>query len=313
MLALRPGCECCDADLYPDQPGALVCSYECTWCSACAEHLGGVCPNCGGDLSPRPTRTGQSLLDDPASTARVVREQPCPRETQATPLAHTEATFPAQRVNRHKERAATTRDELYAVLDDALVATLSTVVDGRPWVVPMLFARDGDRLLVHGSSGAGALRQVAAGAPAALSVAHLDGLVVGHTTFESSANYRSAVVYGVLEPVTGAENERSLDILSDRIIPGRVSEVRPSTRRERAATATLALRILDGQWTVKTRNAWSDEPGEPTDAWIGVVDRVQSWAAPRTAPFSPTQEVPASVRTLVGAVHGAIAPAEGAR
>lgn len=237
----------------------------------------------------------------------MVRDEPCPREVDAppAPAPDREATFPPQRVNRHKERAGTSREELYAVLDDALVATLSTVVDGRPWVVPMLFARDGDRLLVHGSSGAGALRQVAAGAPAALSVAHLDGLVVAHTTFESSANYRSAVVYGVLEPVTGADNERTLDILSDRIIPGRVAEVRPSNRRERAATSTLQLRILDGQWTVKSRDAWSDQPDEPTDAWIGIVDRVQAWAPPRTAPFSPTEVVPDSVRRLIGADDGA--------
>ena len=56
----------------------------------------------------------------------------------------------------------------------------------------MLYGRDGDRILLHGSIGAGALRHVAAGAPAALCVTHLDGWVYAHTLFDSSANYRSA-------------------------------------------------------------------------------------------------------------------------
>ena len=56
MLQMRPNCECCDRDLPPDAPGALICSFECTWCAACAQTvLGGSCPNCGGDLAPRPT------------------------------------------------------------------------------------------------------------------------------------------------------------------------------------------------------------------------------------------------------------------
>ena len=47
-------------------------------------------------------------------------------------------------LGRHAERGRTERAELDALLDEVLAGTLSTVVDGRPWVVPMLFARDGD-------------------------------------------------------------------------------------------------------------------------------------------------------------------------
>lgn len=207
------------------------------------------------------------------------------------------------RVRRHRERAAGDRAVLDAILDDALVATLSTVLDGEPWVVPVLVARDGDRVLLHGSTGAGALRHVAAGAPVALCVTHLDGLVVAHTTFESSANYRSAVVRGRLEVLAGDDARRALDVLSDHVLPGRVAEVRPTTAKERAATVVLALPVVDGQWTTKVRDAWSDEPDEPTTAWIGVVDVRTVYAGPRPAPFSPAGAVvPESVRRLVGAV-----------
>ena len=78
MLELRPNCECCDRDLPPDSPDAVICSYECTWCRDCAEQvLHGVCPNCGGGFAPRPVRPAVALALDPASTRRVLRAS-CP-------------------------------------------------------------------------------------------------------------------------------------------------------------------------------------------------------------------------------------------
>ena len=72
MLELRPNCECCDTDLPGDSPDALICSFECTFCRACADtRLQGRCPNCAGQLVARPTRVGQALVNNPASTQRV--------------------------------------------------------------------------------------------------------------------------------------------------------------------------------------------------------------------------------------------------
>lgn len=74
MLALRPNCECCDRDLAPDAPGAMICSFECTFCAACAaDRFGGVCPNCGGGLVARPVRPTAKLARFPASTERLVK------------------------------------------------------------------------------------------------------------------------------------------------------------------------------------------------------------------------------------------------
>ncbi|MCK0207218.1 DUF1272 domain-containing protein [Starkeya koreensis] len=72
MLELRPGCECCDRDLPPDSRDAMICTFECTFCAACAaEVLHGVCPNCGGELVRRPVRPPAALARHPASTTRV--------------------------------------------------------------------------------------------------------------------------------------------------------------------------------------------------------------------------------------------------
>ncbi|HVH31944.1 MAG TPA: DUF1272 domain-containing protein [bacterium] len=78
MLQMRPNCECCDRDLPADQESAFICSFECTYCGDCAVRiLELVCPNCGGDLVPRPSRPQAQLTKYPASTKRVSRSEPC--------------------------------------------------------------------------------------------------------------------------------------------------------------------------------------------------------------------------------------------
>ena len=78
MLELRPNCECCDTDLPPSSLEARICTYECTFCATCAEaRLANICPNCGGELVRRPVRPAQRLVEDPASTKRIVKLEGC--------------------------------------------------------------------------------------------------------------------------------------------------------------------------------------------------------------------------------------------
>lgn len=78
MLELRPGCECCDVDLPPDSTQARICSFECTFCATCAESkLGGICPNCGGELVARPRRPAAKLAKNPAVSQRTFKPNGC--------------------------------------------------------------------------------------------------------------------------------------------------------------------------------------------------------------------------------------------
>lgn len=78
MLQLRPGCECCDRDLPPDSPDAMICSFECTFCRDCTEQrLHGQCPNCGGELLRRPIRPAAKLAANPPSSVRVHKPRGC--------------------------------------------------------------------------------------------------------------------------------------------------------------------------------------------------------------------------------------------
>ena len=210
-------------------------------------------------------------------------------------------TLRPNQINRHRERARHERADLDAVLDaGAHVGTLSTVADGRPWVVPMLYGRAGDRILMHGSVGAGALRHVAAGAPAALCVVHIDGWVYAHTLFDSSANYRSVVVHGHLVALSGDEAAEALTRISECLTPGRSAEVPFHTKKQLAATAALAMDIVEGQWTVKVRDAGPGEPG-PGEAepglWTGVLPIVAGYGAPQASAHVPA-DTPVSPSVL---------------
>jgi len=78
MLQLRPSCECCDIDLPPASTEAMICTFECTFCRTCAEErLGGVCPNCSGNLVARPIRPAAMLAKYPASTERIHKPEKC--------------------------------------------------------------------------------------------------------------------------------------------------------------------------------------------------------------------------------------------
>lgn len=82
MLALRPNCECCDKDLPPESNDALICTFECTFCSNCVETvLNNVCPNCSGNFVQRPIRPVAALKNNPASTKRVLKENGCVANT----------------------------------------------------------------------------------------------------------------------------------------------------------------------------------------------------------------------------------------
>ena len=205
-------------------------------------------------------------------------------------------------LTRLKEKRRSERAELDRLLDEELVCTLATVTtDGRPWAVPMFYARDGDRVLLHGSTGAGALRRVADGAEAVVAVHAVDAIVLATSLFEHSANYRSAVVRGPLVRLTGDEAVAALDRLSDVLVPGRRAELRGHLRKELAATVALALVITDDNWLLKVSDKDVDEELDviPDDVWTGIVPIQRSYGEPVRSPWLPDDlPVPPSVAAL---------------
>ncbi|WP_395244805.1 pyridoxamine 5'-phosphate oxidase family protein [Agromyces sp. MMS24-K17] len=206
---------------------------------------------------------------------------------------------PARRIRRMAERQVVDRDALFELLDEQLVGHLAVVVEGVPLVVPTAYARVGEEILLHGSTGSGfVLRAVADRAPVAFAITSLDGVVVARSLYDSSMNYRSAVVYGVLERVD--DPAAALDALGDRLIPGRGAEVRANTRKEVAGTAVLRLALDDVVMKARAGGpSEADDDGEDREVWAGVVPLAPAWGTPIPSGSTPaTLPVPGSVRRI---------------
>lgn len=213
------------------------------------------------------------------------------------------STMPSTEITRLREKQDTSRERLDELLDSTPLATIALVRDGYPVVFPTGFARLGDEVVIHGSTGSPWLRSLASGAPAAVSVTTLDGVVVARSGFESSFRYRSAVIFGGFEVVNDHDKVRYLDALVESFIPGRVAELRVSNRKELAATQALRLKIGDANWSLKVSAGWPEDPEEDvaSGVWAGVVPMTVSYGAALTAPdVRAGTPVPASVYALSG-------------
>lgn len=204
------------------------------------------------------------------------------------------------RVRRLAEYQVRDRAALHAVLDDALVAHVGVVRGGRSLVLPFACARDEDHLLLHGSTGAGAFR-LAGRAPVCVTVTHVDGLVFARSLFESSMHYRSAVILGEAETLRGAAKLQALERLSEHLMPGRSREVRPSTRKELAATLVLRLSLDRASVKISAGPAHDPDDDEPREVWAGVVPLQMTAGAPQPAEdVPPDVPVPPSVLAASG-------------
>lgn len=204
---------------------------------------------------------------------------------------------PLTRIHRGAAYQRTDRAALHEVIDGALSATLAIVRDDRPVALPVGIGRDGDDVLIHGSTGSDFFRRIAAGAPVCLIITQLLGLKYARSLFDSSMRYRCAVVHGVASVVPAEEKEAALLTLSDHLMPGRGAEVRPMTARELAAT--MVLRIPLSEASVKD-NAGSlveeDDDGEDRSVWAGTLPLRMVAGVPETSPQTrPGTAVPSSV------------------
>jgi nitroimidazol reductase NimA-like FMN-containing flavoprotein (pyridoxamine 5'-phosphate oxidase superfamily) len=211
---------------------------------------------------------------------------------------------PSTAVSRLDEKQSTSRSQLDELLDATPLATVAFVRDGHPVALPIGFARISDHVVIHGSTGSPWLSALAGGAPAAVSVTTLDGVVVARSGFESSFHYRSAVLFGTFEMVTD-DKVRYLETLTDTFIPGRVAELRASTRKELAATVVLRLPIGPDNWSLKISDGWPEDPESDVAAggWAGVVPITTSYGTPMRAPdCDESIPVAASVLQMSGAL-----------
>jgi len=196
-----------------------------------------------------------------------VTQRARPGRVAAVPVRAT----PRTRIRRHADRARHGRNELYEILDAGLVAHVAFITDGYPVVLPMGYARDGDTLLLHGSSKNRMLQALAGGAELCATITLLDGLVLAATAFTHSINYRSAVIYGRATQITDPEAKgQALDRFIEFLLPGRTRELPAHTRQELAATLVLTVPLHEV--SVKARSGPpGPAPAQSNPPWTGVI------------------------------------------
>ena len=175
---------------------------------------------------------------------------------------------------RYRERATYDRDVVHRILDEALICHLGYLNDGRPVVLPTTHARSGETLYLHGSSGSGPMLAArdGSGLPVCVTVTLVDGLVLARSALHHSLVYRSVVVVGDARLVDDPEEKlRALGCLLDHIASGRAGDCRTPNARELAATAVLAVDLVEVSAKVRTGGPADDPEDIALPHWAGML------------------------------------------
>ena len=203
---------------------------------------------------------------------------------------------PRTTLRRLPTRGSHDRRDLDAILDEGLVCHVGFVDGGLPVVVPTGFARDGDRILLHGSRASRMMQALASGADACVTVTLLDGLVLARSAVHHSMNYRSAVLFGRARAI--AEPEAKWEALRryvERVVPGRWDALRAMNATEMDATTIVEFPI--GEFSVKARSGPPKDDAEDADfpVWAGVVPLRLEAGSPIQDPGQTAMPIPEHV------------------
>lgn len=214
-------------------------------------------------------------------------------------------TTQRSRIQRLPKRAAYDAATIHSILDGAFLAHVGFVANDQPFVIPTLFGRKGDKLYLHGSPASRMLRESNKGIPLCVTVTIVDALVLARSAFHHSMNYRSVVAFGTARLIDDAEQKNeALRIISENILRGRWSEVRPPSEKELKATAVLELSIEEASAKIRTGFPIDDAEDYALPIWAGIVPvPVQPQAPIRDPQLPEAIDVSVSVQRL-----GSVAP-----
>lgn len=179
----------------------------------------------------------------------------------------------------------TDRDQVVALLDRSSLCHVGLVTEDQPFVIPTLYARVGEELMLHGSVASRLVRHVRTGAPICVTVTEVDGLVLARSAFETSMNYRSVVVLGTGREVTEPDERlAALRAISEAVLPGRWDDVRPPNDMELRRTMVVAVAIEQCSAKVSTGHPEDPEAEWELPVWAGRVPLRRAAAEPEPSP-----------------------------
>jgi hypothetical protein len=204
-------------------------------------------------------------------------------------------------VQRIKDRAHYDRETAYSILDAAFLAHVGFSTGAQPFVIPMLYVRRGDTLLLHGSIASRLLKDVGGGIEACANVTIVNGLVLARSHFHHSVNYRSVVAFGKALPIVDTDEKiAALKHFVEAMLPGRADESRAPDKNELAATSVLRFDIADISAKIRNGGAKDDKADLTLPYWAGVVPMHTAYAMPISAEDCDAP-LPPSVHRLLNA------------
>ncbi len=193
---------------------------------------------------------------------------------------------PRTRMKRLPNRAVYDKQEIYGILDEALICHVGFAQNGHPFVIPTIQARIGDTLYIHGSTASRMLRTLGSGVPACVTVTLLDGLVLARSTFHHSMNYRSVVILGTLTKVDDPDEKRdALNAIVEHVVPGRSAEARGPNEQELKATTVISMEVTEASAKIRTGPPGDDDEDYTLPIWAGVVPLTIQAGTPEDDPL----------------------------
>ena len=172
------------------------------------------------------------------------------------------------KIKRRHERGRYDKAAVHAILDSALAAHISYVMDGQPYCTPTAFWREGEHLYWHGSSASRMIRFQGPGVPVCVTVMHLDALVLARSAFHHSVNYRSVMAFGNAHKVDDpTEKARAMDGFVDRFYPGRSALLRPPSASEIKATTFIKMEIEEAAAKIRSTHVGDEDEDYELPIW----------------------------------------------
>lgn len=195
-------------------------------------------------------------------------------------------TVKPYRARRAPERAHYDRETVHSILDEGLVAHISYVgpVGGQavPHVIPLFYARKGEDILFHASSKSGLGLAAQAGVEMCATVTLVRSIVYARSGFHHSMKFRSVCAHGQVSLITGDEKLAALDVMIDRLEPGRSGHLRPMNEQEIKATHVVRLPLTQVVAKVSEGDAPNEEPEDINwPVWAGIVPVDTVFGTPR--------------------------------
>jgi nitroimidazol reductase NimA-like FMN-containing flavoprotein (pyridoxamine 5'-phosphate oxidase superfamily) len=185
------------------------------------------------------------------------------------------------KVKRHPERGVYDKDTIYGIVDETLFCHVSFIQEDRPFIIPVLHARQGHHILLHGATSSRLMRHIETGHEVTMAMTILDGLVLARSVFSHSANYRSAVLFGKGTLIDSDEEKLdALQCFTERLLPGRWQDARRPSKKELKATSIVSIPIDLGSAKIRQGAPVDEDADLQLPVWAGVIPIKQQMGAP---------------------------------